>query len=77
MNKLTWADISMAAEPGQYKTRFGLIEITVDDLAVRKNFPKATLAVVGLSPHHSSETILRLGAFDVNDDLGSMVKGSK
>jgi hypothetical protein len=49
MNKLTWCDI-MAAEPGQYKTRFGLVEIAVDDLAIWKHFPQA-------------EIVLRLGAF--------------
>ena len=69
MNKLTWGDIGMVAEPGRYKTRLGWVEITIDDLAIWKNFPKATFAVVGLSPRRSAETVLRLGAFDINDDL--------
>jgi hypothetical protein len=74
MNKLLWGDVGMAAEPGQYETRFGLVEITVDDLAIFKNFPHAAFAFVGFSPHYSSEMVLRLGAFDMGDDLGSMAK---
>jgi hypothetical protein len=77
MNKLTRHDIGSATEPGQYKTRFGLVEITADDLVIWKNFPRATFAVVGHSPHYFSETVLRLGAFDISDDLGTMAKGSK
>ena len=69
MNKLIWPDIGMAAEPGQFKTRFGPVEITGDDLAVWKQFPRAVFAIVGLSPHNSSEVVLRLGAFDITEDL--------
>jgi hypothetical protein len=75
MNKLIWGDIGTAAEPGQYKTRFGLVDITVDDLAIWKHFPRAAFAVFGLSPHNSLETVLRLGAFDISEDLGLKAKG--
>jgi hypothetical protein len=75
MNKLVWGDIGMVAEPGQCKTRFGLVEITVDDLAIWKQFPHAAFVVVGLSPHYPSETVLRLEALDISDDLRSMAKG--
>ena len=61
MAKLTWGDIGMAAEPGQYKTRFGLVEITPDDLAIWKSFPKATFAVVGLSSDNFSEAAVTVG----------------
>jgi hypothetical protein len=30
--KLKWAEVGMATEPGRYQSRYGLIEVTVDDL---------------------------------------------
>jgi hypothetical protein len=76
MNKLIWGNIGMAAEPGQYKTRFGLVEVTADDIAIWKHFPRASFAVVGFSLHNSSDTVLRLGAFDISEDLWLKVKDS-
>ena len=76
MNKLTWEDIGSATVPGQYQTRFGMVEVTGDDVAIWKQFPQAKFAVVGLSLRHSSE-VLHLGAFDISDDLRPMTKGLK
>jgi hypothetical protein len=65
MHKLTWPEAGMVREPGQYESRFGLVEITADDLAVWTRFPQAAFTVTGLSPDSSAERILRLGAFEL------------
>jgi hypothetical protein len=51
MNKLTWLEVGMVTEPGQYESRFGLVEITADDLAIWKQYPRAAFTITGLSPH--------------------------
>jgi hypothetical protein len=40
----------MVTEPGQYESRFGLVEITAEDLAIWKQFPQAAFTVAGLFP---------------------------
>jgi hypothetical protein len=65
MNKLTWLEVGMVTEPGQYESRFGLVEITVEDLAVWKQYPRAAFTITGLSPHVEGR-ILRLGSFELH-----------
>jgi len=68
MNKLTWPEVGMVTEPGQYESRFGLVEITAEDLAIWMQFPQAAFTVAGLSPHSSAERILRLGTFELRTE---------
>lgn len=65
MHKLTWPEVGMVREPGQYESRFGLVEVTADDLAIWTKFPQAAFTVTGLSPDSSAEKTLRLGAFEL------------
>ena len=64
MKKLTWAEVGMANEPGSYHSRYGLIEITADDLWVWSKYPNAAFVVLQPSPF-TEETISRLGTFEL------------
>jgi hypothetical protein len=67
MKKLTWAEVGMANEPGRYETRYGLIEVTADDLWVWSKYPNAAFVVMQPSPF-SEETVSRLGTFELGED---------
>jgi hypothetical protein len=67
MRKLTWAEVGMPTEPGQYDSRYGLIEVTVDDLWVWTKYPNAAFVVMQPSPF-AEETVSRLGTFELRED---------
>jgi hypothetical protein len=67
MIKLTWVDVAMATEPGRYDSRYGLIEVTSDDLWVWQKYPNAAFVVMQPSPF-SDETVCRLGTFELRED---------
>ncbi|MDN5005265.1 hypothetical protein ACFQZO_30875 [Bradyrhizobium sp. GCM10027634] len=64
IQRLRFSDIGEPSEPGQYRSPYGLVEITRNDLAVWKAFPDAIFAIIAPSPY-SSATIFRLGTFEV------------
>ena len=67
MIKLTWVDVGRGTEPGRYHSRYGLIEITSDDLWVWQNYPNAAFVVIQPSPF-SEETECRLGTFELREN---------
>jgi hypothetical protein len=67
MKKLTWVEVGLATEPGQYESRFGLVEVTADDLWVWTKYPNAAFVVMQPSPS-SGEVISRLGTFELRQD---------
>jgi hypothetical protein len=67
MIKLIWVDIGLATEPGQYESRYGLIEVTADDLWVWQKYPNTAFVVMQPSPF-SDETVCRLGTFELRED---------
>ena len=67
MIKLTWVDVGMATEPGQYQSRYGLVEVTADDLWVWQKYPNAAFVVMQPSPF-SDETVSRLGTFELREN---------
>jgi hypothetical protein len=67
MIKLTWAQVGLAAEPGQYDSQHGVIEVTAADLWVWSKYPNAAFVLMQPSPH-SDETVSRLGTFELRED---------
>ncbi|WP_258766257.1 hypothetical protein [Bradyrhizobium arachidis] len=62
--RLRFSDVGEPSEPGEHRSRFGLVEITRNDLAVWKAFPNAVFTVIQPSPY-SNAMISRLGTFEV------------
>jgi len=62
--KLSWDDVGKATEPGQYKSRYGLIQVRADEIRIWKMYPNAAFAVMQPSPF-SDQDVSRLGSFDV------------
>jgi hypothetical protein len=67
MKKLTWAEIRMATEPGRYDSRYGLVEVTADDLWIWTKYSNAAFVVMQPSPF-AEETLSRLGTFELRED---------
>jgi hypothetical protein len=64
--KLSWNDVGMATEPGQYKSRYGLIQVRADEIWIWKMHPNATFVVMQPSPY-SRQDVSRLGSFDLGN----------
>ncbi|QDW36959.1 hypothetical protein FFI89_007295 [Bradyrhizobium sp. KBS0727] len=62
--KLSWSDVGMTTEPGQYKSRYGLVQIRADEIWIWKMHPNATFVVMQPSPY-SDQEVSRLGSFDL------------
>jgi hypothetical protein len=62
--KLRWDDIGKTTEPGQHKSRYGLIHVRADEIRIWKTYPNAAFAVMQPSPY-SDQNVSRLGSFDV------------
>jgi len=62
--KLGWSDIGMATEPGQYSSRYGLIQVQENEIWIWKMHPNATFTVMHPSPY-SSQNFSQLGSFDL------------
>ena len=67
MINLTWIEIGLATEPGRYDSRYGVIEVTSDDLWVWQKYPNAAFVVMQPSPF-SDETVSRLGTFELREN---------
>ena len=67
VGKVTWQKVGRVTEPGVDMFTFGWVNITADDLAIWKQFPNASFALVRM-PTTDSEDEFHLGAFDVGDD---------
>jgi hypothetical protein len=46
VNRVTWQQVGHVTESGRYMFRFGWLTITAEDLAVWKQFPDASFALV-------------------------------
>jgi hypothetical protein len=64
--KLNWVDLGRSTEPGQYESRYGLVELRAEDLSIWKLYPHATFALMPPSPL-SEKSVSRLGSFDLGD----------
>jgi hypothetical protein len=64
--KLGWHDVGMATEPGQYKSRYGLVQVRADEIWIWKMHPNATFVVMQPSPY-SGQDVSRLGSFDLGN----------
>jgi hypothetical protein len=64
--KLSWNDVGMATEPGQYKSRYGLVQVRADEIWIWKMHPNATFVVMQPSPY-SGQDVSRLGSFDLGN----------
>jgi hypothetical protein len=65
--KLSWADVGMATEPGQYKSRYGLVEVSAAEVRIWRQHPTAAFVVMQPSPY-SGEMVSRLGSFDLRSE---------
>jgi len=66
MNKITWREIGMATEPGQYRYRFGVVIVTARDIAIWQQFPDAAFTVIEPSVY-AEERIFKLGTVELRD----------
>jgi hypothetical protein len=66
MNKITWREIGMATEPGQYRYRFGIVIVTAQDIAIWRQFPDAAFTVIEPSVY-AEERIFKLGTVELRD----------
>jgi hypothetical protein len=64
--KLGWSDVGMATAPGQYKSRYGLVQVRADEIWIWKMHPNATFVVMQPSPY-SDQEVSRLGSFDLGN----------
>lgn len=62
INKVTWAQVGNVTEPGHYALQFGSLAISVEDLAIWRQFPNASFTLCQTGQASASE--YRLGAFD-------------
>ena len=67
VDKVTWQKVGRVTEPGRYMFTFGWVTVTAEDLAIWKQFPNASFALVRM-PTADVEDEFRLGAFDPGDD---------
>lgn len=66
VGKVTWQKVGRVTEPGRYMFTFGWVNITADDLAIWKQFPNASFALVRMQTE-DVEDEYHLGAFDPGD----------
>ncbi|MGH6708546.1 MAG: hypothetical protein ACREEK_06200 [Bradyrhizobium sp.] len=64
--KLSWIDVGRSTEPGQYRSRYGLVEVRAQDIRIWKMHPRAAFAVMQPSPY-SERNVSWLGSFDLGD----------
>ena len=69
ISKICWADVGMPAEPGQYMTQYGLVEVGSDELSIWRSHPAAMFSVLLPSPY-SSQNFARLGSFELRGPTG-------
>jgi hypothetical protein len=66
VGKVTWQKVGRVTEPGRYMFTFGWVNVTADDLAIWKQFPNASFALVRMLTE-DVEDEYHLGAFDIGD----------
>ena len=66
VGKVTWQKVGRVAEPGRYMFTFGWVTVTADDLAIWRQFPDASFALVKIASV-DIEDEYRLGSFDPGD----------
>ena len=64
--KLNWIDVGRSIEPGQYRSRYGLVQLRAEDIWIWKMHPHAAFVVMQPSPF-SEENVSWLGSFDLGD----------
>jgi hypothetical protein len=66
VGKVTWQKVGRFTEPGRYMFTFGWVNITAEDLAIWKEFPNASFALVRMLTANNEDDF-QLGAFDPGD----------
>ena len=69
VNKITWAQIGRANEPGRYKFSFGWLILTSEDLVVWRAFPNAVFTLFKTVTAVEIEEEFRLGTFELRENL--------
>jgi hypothetical protein len=64
--KLSWIDVRRSTEPGQYRSRYGLVEVRAPYIWIWKMHPHAAFAVMQPSPY-SERNVSWLGSSDLGD----------
>jgi hypothetical protein len=59
MIRLTFPELGMPTDPGCYQSRYGVIEVTADDLWIWSKHPNAAFVVMQPSPY-SKKTVQSL-----------------
>jgi hypothetical protein len=69
VNKITWQQVGHVTEPGRYMFRFGWVTVTAADLAIWKQFPDASFALVktAKAPATDETEEFHLGAFELGE----------
>jgi hypothetical protein len=70
MMKLTQLELGMPQDPGRYDSRYGVIEVTADDLWIWTKHPGAAFVVMQPSPY-SEKNVSWLGTFELREDCAS------
>jgi len=70
VTKITWQKAGGITEPGRYMFTFGWLTVTIEDLAIWKQFPSAQFTLVEMT--HSTDSTsefqvdeFHLGAFEL------------
>jgi hypothetical protein len=66
MKKISWHEIGMATEPGQYRYRFGFVIVSARDIAIWQQYPDAVFSVIEPSVY-AEQRIFKLGTFELRD----------
>jgi hypothetical protein len=74
VNKITWAQVGRATDPGRYLFKFGWLTITADDLAIWQAYPNAAFTLLRtLTPTTETGAEMvddyRLGTFELREHL--------
>jgi hypothetical protein len=66
MMRLTLPELGNPTDPGRYDSRYGVIEVTADDLWIWTQHPNAAFVVMQPSPY-SEKTYSWLGTFELRE----------
>ena len=71
VNKIKWTELGLVTEPGRYEYPFGYLTVSSEDLAVSKQFPRASFTLIRGTENN---TEFRLGAFTLPEDFSLKVQ---
>ena len=62
--RLSWVDVDRSTAPGEYESRYGVVQLRPEDILIWQRHPHATFAVLPPSPL-SERGVFWLGTFDL------------